>query len=93
LIVPVTDDTGVFVGIVSGADLAWQVASGPDATIEQLVQTIATSLAPDESLERAADLMADSAVGLLPVVSPDAHLLGIVTRRDVLNAYRSIAAR
>jgi CIC family chloride channel protein len=93
LIVPVTDDVGAFVGIVSGADLAWQVASAPDATIRQLVQSITTTLEPDESLERAADLMADSAVGLLPVVSPDAHLLGIVTRRDVLNAYRSIAGR
>jgi CIC family chloride channel protein len=93
LIVPVTDDLGAFVGIVTGADLAWQVASAPDATIGQLVQTITTTLAPDESLERAADLMADSAVGLLPVVSPDAHLLGIVTRSDILNAYRSIAAR
>jgi len=93
LIVPVTDDVGAFVGIVSGADLAWQVASAPDATIRQLVQSITTTLEPDESLERAADLMADSAVGLLPVVSPEAHLLGIVTRRDVLNAYRSIAGR
>jgi CIC family chloride channel protein len=93
LIVPVTDDTGAFVGIVTAADLAWQVATGPDATIEQLVQSITTTLAPDESLERAADLLADAAVGLLPVISPDAHLLGIVTRRDVLNAYRSIAAR
>ncbi len=93
LIVPVTDDVGAFVGIVTGADLAWQVATAPDVTIERLVQRITTTLAPDESLERAADLMADSAVGLLPVISPDAHLLGIVTRRDVLNAYRSIAAR
>jgi CIC family chloride channel protein len=84
LIVPVTDDTGAFVGIVTAADLAWQVASGPDATIEQLVQSITTTLAPDESLERAADLLADAAVGLLPVISSDAHLLGIVTRRDVL---------
>ena len=93
LIVPVTDDGGAFVGVVTGADLAWQIATAPDATIGQLVRSITTTLAPDESLERAADLMADSAVGLLPVVSADAHLLGIVTRRDVLNAYRSIAAR
>ena len=93
LIVPVTDDVGVFVGIVSGTDLAWQIAIAPDATIGQLVQSSTTTLAPNESLERAADLMADSAIGLLAVVSADAHLLGIVTRRDVLNAYRSLAAR
>jgi CBS domain-containing protein len=55
-----------------------------------IVQRITTTLAPDESLERAADLMADAAVGLLPVTSPDARLLGIVKRRDVLNAYTAL---
>jgi len=93
LIVPVTDDAGTFLGIVSGADLAWQVARAPDATIGPLVAGTTTTLTPDESLERAADLMVDPSVGLLPVVSDEGQLSGIVTRRDVLNAYRSRMAR
>jgi CBS domain-containing protein len=59
----------------------------------QLVKSVLATLQPDESLERAADLLADSAVGLLPVVSSNGSLLGIVTRRDVLNAFRSMTIR
>ncbi len=44
-----------------------------------------------EPLQRAADLMADPAIPLLPVVDPDDRLVSIVTRRDVLAAYRSIS--
>jgi len=93
LIVPVTDDLGKFVGIVTGAELASHVVSAPDASMGQLAKSVLATLKPDESLERAADLLADSAVGLLPVVSSDGSLSGIVTRRDVLNAFRSMTVR
>ena len=46
---------------------------------------------PDDTVERAATLMADDQYPLLPVVDrTDDHLVGIVTRRDVLQAYRSL---
>jgi CBS domain-containing protein len=60
--------------------------------IGELVQPAATLLERDDTLERAAIAMADPQTPLLPVVDPsDGALLGILTRRDVLNAYRNRA--
>jgi CBS domain-containing protein len=81
-----------FIGIVTSADLARAVAEGRGRErISGLVQPVTHVLHSDDTVERAATLMADAPVPLLPVVDPnDQHLLGIVTRRDVLQAYRSL---
>ncbi len=81
-----------FVGIITTADLAKALAQnhGHDRA-SSIVQTLDYVLHPDDTVERAATLMADAPIPLLPVVDPhDEHLLGIVTRRDVLQAYRSL---
>ncbi|HUN29456.1 MAG TPA: CBS domain-containing protein, partial [Alphaproteobacteria bacterium] len=82
-----------FIGIVSSADLARAIAEGHgNDRVSTIVQTMSHVLHADDTVERAATLMADAPVPLLPVVDPhDEHLLGIVTRRDVLQAYRSLA--
>jgi CBS domain-containing protein len=60
--------------------------------VSSIVQPLSDVLRADDTVERAATLMADAPVPLLPVVDPgDERLLGIVTRRDVLQAYRSLA--
>jgi CIC family chloride channel protein len=81
-----------FIGIVTSADLAVAVAEGRGASpVSTLVRTMSDVLHPDDAVERAATLMADDQYPLLPVVDPsDDHLVGIVTRRDVLQAYRSL---
>ncbi|HTU71576.1 MAG TPA: chloride channel protein [Candidatus Baltobacteraceae bacterium] len=81
-----------FIGIVTSADLAKAVAQGHGSDrISSIVQTVNHVLHPDDTVERAATLMADAPIPLLPVVDPrDEHLIGIVTRRDVLQAYRSL---
>jgi CIC family chloride channel protein len=81
-----------FVGIVSLADLAGALAAGQgDETVETILHTFTDRLRPDDTVERAATLMADELTPLLPVVDArDERLLGIVTRRDVLLAYRSL---
>ncbi len=82
-----------FIGIVTSADLARAVAEGRGRDrVSSIVQAMSDVLHAGDTVERAATLMADGAVPLLPVVDPDdQHLLGIVTRRDVLQAYRSLA--
>ena len=92
LAVPVCNNQR-FVGIVTSSDLAIALAEGKGAQrISSIVHTMEHVLEPDDTVERAATLMADAPVPLLPVVDPhDRHLLGIVTRRDVLQAYRSLA--
>ncbi len=80
-----------FIGIVTSADLAQALLDGrADEPVSSIVTPMNDRLRNDDTLERAATLMADATVPLLAVV--DAHgdrLVGIVTRRDVLEAYRS----
>ncbi len=81
-----------FVGIVTSAELAGAVAHGQGKQqIHTIVRTTDDRLHPEDPVERAATLMADETVPLLPVVGDEDRLVGIVTRRDVLDAYRSLA--
>ncbi len=80
-----------FVGIVTSAELASAVSSGNGAQpVHTIVRTATEFLRPEDTVERAATLMAEASTPLLPVVDVGDHLVGIVTRRDVLQAYRSI---
>ena len=88
-VVPVVND-GRFIGVVTASDLAGALITHPEMSIGDLVQPASLILNRSDSLEEAAVKMADPQTPLLPVVDPDnGALLGILTRRDVLNAYRS----
>lgn len=90
LVIPVCDGDR-FAGVVRTSDLAHVLASGGgDRTVRDVARDLGERLAPSDTVERAATLMANGAVPLLPVVDPQTQrLLGIVTRRDVLEVYRS----
>jgi len=90
LAVPVCKD-GRFIGVVHASDLAHAMATGEAGhAIATIVRASPAQLSPRDSVERAATLMADGAVPLLPVVDDATNKLqGIVTRRDVLQIYRS----
>lgn len=89
VVVPVVED-GRFIGMVTASDLAGALVTEPHLRIGELVQPAARLLERDDTLEQAAIAMADPQTPLLPVVDPDdGALLGILTRRDVLNAYRN----
>ena len=91
-VIPVVDDDGMLLGVVTAGELGWHAVRSPEAPIASFVRPAAATLIATETLERAADLLADAAISLLPIVSTDdGRLTGIVTRRDVLDAYRSIA--
>lgn len=80
-----------FVGVITAADIAVAVADGRGGdAVHTIVDASTHRLKPNDTLERAATLMADADTPLLPVVADEGDvLLGIVTRRDLLNAYRS----
>jgi CIC family chloride channel protein len=80
-----------FVGIVTGTDLARAALAGAgDAPIRSILRACPEHLTLDDTLERAATLMAEADTPLLPVVgAKDSLLRGIVTRHDLLDAYRS----
>jgi CIC family chloride channel protein len=91
--VPVVDENGDLQGIVSASDLAWHATHAPFEIIETFVRAAPATLDSSETLERAADLMTDPAIPLLAIVKTGSmQLHAIVTRRDVLDAYRSLTA-
>jgi CIC family chloride channel protein len=91
-LIPVVDGgDGTFVGFVATAELAVHVASEPGRAVGTLARAAALTLGGDESLEAAIEPLVDPAVALVPIVGPNGRLTGVVSRRDVLDAYRSLA--
>lgn len=90
LVVPVCEGER-FMGTVTTADLARAMATGEgNRPVRSIIRDGRERLSPNDTLERAANLMADVDTPLLPVISDDdGRLIAIVTRRDLLNAYRS----
>ena len=87
-VVPVCGD-GRFLGVVLASDIAASLPSNPLQTVSRCMRPVSRALTRTDTLEQAALAMADPATPMLPVVDgATGALLGIVTRRDVLNAYR-----
>ena len=76
--------------MVTAGDIAVHLSRYDSGRIADLLRPARATLTPADSLEEAAVALADPATPLLPVIDPQSGaLLGIVTRRDVLDAYRS----
>jgi CBS domain-containing protein len=56
-------------------------------TAGALMSAPAVTIYPDATIPRAAQIMADRHIRRLPVVGDDGHLVGIVTRRDLLSVF------
>jgi acetoin utilization protein AcuB len=96
---PVLDDQGALVGLVSEMDLLY--ASPSPATslsiyemhymltrleVEEVMTTDLVTVTPEALLEEAARLMADNKIGGLPVVE-DGRLVGIITETDIFKVF------
>jgi CBS domain-containing protein len=102
-VVDVVDSQGRLVGLVSAEDLLAKERAGAERrlasrgrgeqakaqaeTAEQLMTSPVVSIAPDDSLVRAARLMHRAKIRHLPVVDDDGRLVGIVSRGDLLKPY------
>src|SRR5579863_6586560 len=85
----VTDRRGV-VGVINFAMLERELSGGADKKLGELVDTLAfPHVHPDQGLDLALERMGANQIEILPVVNrADVHKLeGIVTLRDVLDAY------
>ncbi len=49
-----------------------------------------TTITPDRTAERAAQIMADQKIGCLPVLDGDNIVIGIVTERDLLRSFQEL---
>ncbi len=89
LAIPVCDGER-FIGVVTALDLARAVAERRGAEpLRSIIHLHPGALAPTDTLDRAAALMAESDTPLLPVLGENETLIGILTRRDLLLAYRN----
>jgi CBS domain-containing protein len=83
--VPVQDDAGTLVGLLSHRTLlAWRAHAGdPPRAVRDVMDTTVHTVAPTDSCAHALARMRDHAVGCLPVVYAS-RLVGMVSERDFL---------
>ncbi len=83
--IPVVDDEGILVGIVTNRDLRFvrDLSRTVDEvmTKENLITTSTTT-----NLEEAADILQQHKIEKLPVVDGSGHLIGLVTYKDITKA-------
>jgi H+/Cl- antiporter ClcA/CBS domain-containing protein len=85
---PVVDNRGVLRGVVTRRDiLAWDAED--DGQVEDLIHRLPVYVYDTSTARDAADHMVRHDVGRLPVVRREnpRHLIGIVTRSDILSVY------
>ena len=80
--VPVVDDAGRCVGVVSVADLARSTAR--DARVRDVMVRLTFVLPDSASVSQAAALMALEHVHRIPIVTDDGRVAGIVSSIDIL---------
>ncbi|MFD8543154.1 CBS domain-containing protein [Streptomyces sp. NPDC059649] len=87
---PVVDAEDRVIGVISVTDLqrGRGAAAGPGLrTAGAVMSAPAHTVRADDSVVRAARLMCVSGIERLPVVDEEARLVGMVTRRDVLQIF------
>lgn len=84
--VPVVDDAGRPVGVVSEADLLRR-RNGGTPTAQGLMTSPAVTARPEWSVVRAARVMERSGVKRLPVVDTDGRVVGVLSRSDLVRLF------
>lgn len=95
---PIVNSSGVILGVISQRDLN-RIASpekGPDGQYvydadklsqfilkQHVIQKVIT-LSPEDTIEKATELMAMKKLGCIPVVDKEEHVVGILTVVDLL---------
>ncbi|MBN1954255.1 MAG: CBS domain-containing protein [Anaerolineae bacterium] len=87
---PVVDDDGKLIGIVTENDLKLFLSTAPSPGVmkrqhrmDQVMRSPAISISPDYPLEEAARVMVKHNITGLPVVDETNHLVGIITHSDI----------
>jgi CBS domain-containing protein len=74
-------------GMIGGLLRRKEYAKARGTTAGDLMTSPAVTVTPDDTIERAAQLMYNRKVKRLPVVDAAGHLVGIVSRADVLSVF------
>jgi len=91
--IPVVDDKGNLVGLLSARDVLSGLARGKQKVrVGDCMTRQVITVAPEMPVPTAIDLLLENQFGSLPVVGSDGHLMGIVTETDFLRAARQLLA-
>ncbi|MFD1957599.1 DRTGG domain-containing protein [Paenibacillus thailandensis] len=82
---PVVDERGKVVGMMTPKDAA---GNAEEATLDRIMSRNPITAAPNITVTSAAHTMAAEGIDLLPIVDRNRKLLGVVSRREVLDAMR-----
>jgi uncharacterized protein (DUF39 family)/predicted transcriptional regulator len=80
---PVVDENGVLVGIVTSWDVAKAVAMGKMGKVSDVMTRKVVTAMPDEPIESAARKLEQFNISALPVVDAKKRVLGLVTSEDL----------
>jgi CBS-domain-containing membrane protein len=84
--VPIVDDAGKVVGIVTDRDLAVRaIAAGkdPNTKLNDLMTPVAATCGPDDDLRDVEQKMAELQVRRIPIVDTAGRCLGIISQADI----------
>jgi CBS domain-containing protein len=84
--VPIVDDAGSVVGIVTDRDLAVRaIASGKDSStkLNDLMTPVAACCGPDDDLRDVEQKMAELQVRRIPIVDASGRCVGIISQADI----------
>ncbi|KJS23620.1 MAG: transcriptional regulator [Clostridiaceae bacterium BRH_c20a] len=82
---PVVDHNGVLVGIVSAVDAA---GADPDASILAVMTADVLTAGPKTLVTHLSRVLVWEGFELVPVVDDEKHLIGVVSRQDILKAFQ-----
>ena len=85
-VVPVVDRSGRLRGVVSELDLVQDAVAPEPGFVEDVCTRTAVTIAPDDDIAAAVELMTASGAENLPVVERGHQLVGVVSRSDVVRA-------
>ena len=80
-----------FIGTISLTDVL-SSSFEPDTAIASLIKHTPVTVRQDQTLRQAVELMAKADVEIIPVISADNTLSGILTFKDIIASYKSRAA-
>ncbi len=83
----VSDERGEYKGIISSSNLFSSIHK-PDKIIGSLIKRKYISVNIDESLRKVVELMAKENVDVLPVVSKDNKVIGLLSYKNIIASYK-----
>jgi len=91
--VPVVDDAGRLVGIMSDRDILRSLGAGTTPKVGDIMTRQVRTVQETTPADLAAEILLEHKIGALPVVGEDGHLVGLVTETDFVHiALRAIAS-